>query len=300
MNVLSLFDGISCGQVALNRAGIDYRKYYSSEIDKSAIQVTQKNYPKTIQLGDVTEWECWNVENIDLVFAGSPCQGFSTVGKQLNFDDPRSKLFFNFMDILKDVQPKYWLFENVVMADDVRDAISDMLEVEPIMIDSQLVSAQIRRRYYWSNIPDLDLPRNKNISLESILENDDFKNPASVVGRRLDEHGLRKDYDKSIPLIQCLQVRKNKTKSPCLTTVTKDAVLSNLPHGRYTHAYDNHKSNWRHFTDTERERLQTLPDGYTEIMGKYNREKSIGNGWTVDVIVHLLKGITGEKEGVWI
>lgn len=115
MKILSLFDGMSCGQIALNRAGIKYNKYYASEIDKYAIQITQKNYPNTIQLGDITKWHKWDIESPDLIVGGSPCQGFSFAGKQLNFSDERSKLFFVFMDILKHYKPKYFLLENVKM-----------------------------------------------------------------------------------------------------------------------------------------------------------------------------------------
>lgn len=297
INVLSCFDGISCGQVALERAGIEYENYYASEIDKSAIEVTQHNYPKTIQLGDVEDWESWNLENVDLIMGGSPCQGFSVVGKRLNFDDPRSKLFFTFADILKHYKPKYWLYENVIMADDIRDAISEILDTQPVMIESADVSAQLRKRYYWSNIP-FGLPRKLTVNIEDILEHEGYKYPASIIGRRLDEQGYRKDHDESIPRVQCLSVRKGK-KAGCLTTVTKDSVVSKLPHGNYTDAYNTHKNSWRHWTPLERERLQTLPDGYTEIMGKYNREKGIGNGWTVDVIVHIFNSIDGGNT-VWL
>jgi len=134
MNVLSLFDGISCGQIALNRAGIKYDNYYSSEVDKSAIKVTQQNYPNTIQLGDITEIKGSDLPQIDLLFGGSPCQGFSRVGKQLNFDDPRSKLFFEFVRLLKETNAKYFLLENVVMKQEWQDVISEYLGVKPIKV----------------------------------------------------------------------------------------------------------------------------------------------------------------------
>lgn len=119
-NVLSLFDGMSCGQIALDRAGIRHDNYYASEIDKYAIKVAQANYPDTIQLGDVTKWRTWDLPQIDLLIAGSPCQGFSFAGKQLNFQDPRSRLFFEFVDVLKQRQPKWWLLENVRMKKNIK------------------------------------------------------------------------------------------------------------------------------------------------------------------------------------
>lgn len=289
--VLGTFDGISCGQVALQRAGITYDKYYASEIDKNAITITQKNWPDTIQLGDITKWRDWDIEKIDLIIGGSPCQGFSSAGRQLNFDDPRSKLFFEFVDIIHHYKPKYWLLENVVMKDEIRDAISDYLGVQPIFINSSLVSAQNRKRYYWTNIPNIVPPKDKGIRLSDILENDEYSYPASITGRRLKD-GVRKDYDKSVPITQCLQVRKDSDIVPCLTTVSKDAVVSKLPHGRYAGAYDTSmREQWRDFTNLECERLQTLPDGYTEGISETQRRKAIGNGWTVDVIAHILRGI---------
>jgi DNA-cytosine methyltransferase len=171
--VLSLFDGMSCGQIALERAGIKVRKYYASEIDKYAMTITQKHYPETVQLGDIQKWEEWDIETPDLIIAGSPCQGFSNAGQGLNFDDPRSKLFFTFRDILFywiDRNPKLkWMLENVKMKQVWRDVITDQLGVEPVLINSALVSAQNRQRLYWANwyIPQ---PEDKGIFLEDIVE----------------------------------------------------------------------------------------------------------------------------------
>lgn len=169
MNVLSLFDGISCGQIALNRIGISYDNYFASEIDKYAIKVTQHNYPNTIQLGDVTTVKGENLPKIDLLIGGSPCQGFSFAGKQLNFNDPRSSLFFEFVRLLKEINPKYFLLENVKMKKEYQDVISSYLNVEPIEINSSLVSAQNRTRLYWTNIEDITKPNNKNIQLQDVL-----------------------------------------------------------------------------------------------------------------------------------
>lgn len=161
---------MSCGQIALNRCGIEYNNYYASEIDKHAIKVTQHNYPNTIQLGDVTKIDCSMLPEIDLLIGGSPCQGFSFAGKQLNFEDVRSKLFFEYVRILEECKPKYFLLENVKMKKEYQDIISDHLGVEPININSNLVSAQNRNRLYWTNIPNISMPEDKNILLKDILE----------------------------------------------------------------------------------------------------------------------------------
>ena len=170
MNVLSLFDGLSCGQIALNRADIKYDNYYASEIDKHAIKVTQHNYPNTIQLGSVTEIKGSDLPQIDLIIGGSPCQGFSFAGKQLNFDDPRSKLFFEFVRLKNELNPKYFLLENVVMKQEFQDVITEYLGVKPIKINSKLVSAQTRERLYWTNIPNVKEPEDCGITLSDILE----------------------------------------------------------------------------------------------------------------------------------
>lgn len=169
-NVLSLFDGLSCGQIALNRVGIEYGNYFASEIDKYAIQVTQTNYPNTIQLGDVTKVKASDLPKIDLLIGGSPCQGFSFAGKGLNFEDPRSKLFFEFVRLKNETQPKYFLLENVVMKKEHEKVISEFLGVEPILINSNLVSAQNRKRLYWTNIPGLKQPVDKEIGWGEIRE----------------------------------------------------------------------------------------------------------------------------------
>src|SRR5690606_34169586 len=153
INVLSLFDGISCGQIALERAGIKVENYFASEIDKHAIAVTQHNYPKTKQLGSVLSVKGTDLPNIDLLIGGSPCQGFSIAGKKLNFEDERSKLFFEFVRLKNELKPKYFLLENVRMSDDIADAIDELLGVKRIFIDSRNFTGMIRKRYYWTNIP---------------------------------------------------------------------------------------------------------------------------------------------------
>lgn len=170
MNVLSLFDGISCGQIALNRANIKYDNYFASEIDQYAIFITQKNYPNTIQLGDVQNIKGKDLPKIDLLIGGSPCQGFSFAGKGLNFEDPRSKLFFEFVRLVEECSPTYFLLENVVMGKRYLNIISSYLLATPIKINSALLSAQNRERLYWTNIPNIKIPLNKGISLQSIIE----------------------------------------------------------------------------------------------------------------------------------
>lgn len=297
MNVLSAFDGMSCGQIALNRAGIKYDNYFASEIDKHAIKVTQTNYPNTIQLGDVTKIKAEDLPKIDLLIGGSPCQGFSFAGKQLNFEDPRSKLFFEFVRLVKELKPKYWLLENVVMKKEYEKIISEFLGVEPILINSNLVSAQNRKRLYWANF-EITQPTDKEINLIDILETDDSisqsairgirLNKATILGRRLNDRGVRDDYNKDVPITQCLEVRAtNINKSNCLTTVEKDNVLTTMPIGRHKDAFKNNLP-FRYYTLKEYCRLQTVPENYfTNIVSESQAKKMLGNGWTVDVIAHI-------------
>lgn len=301
-NVLSLFDGMSCGQIALNKLGIEYENFYSSEIDKNAKRVTQHNFPNTIQIGDVTQIKGENLPKIDLLIGGSPCQGFSFSGKGLNFEDPRSKLFFEFVRLVKETKPRYFLLENVKMKKEYEQVITDYLGVEPIEINSSLVSAQNRVRLYWTNIPNIQQPEDKGIGLIDILEDDEKMNPgairgrnlnkATILGRRLNEEGKREGYNMSIPITQCLEVRATNTnKSNCLTTVAKDNVLTTMPIGRHPDAF-NKKLPFRYYTSKEYCRLQTVPDDYFDGVASENQiRKMIGNGWTVDVIAHIFKNM---------
>ena len=377
MNVLSLFDGMSCGQLALERANVSVDNYYACEIDKYAIQIAQKNFPNTIQLGDVTDIDYDDLfyeEKIDLLMGGSPCQGFSFAGEQLAFDDPRSKLFFEFIRARDFLQPKYILLENVRMKKQFEDVITEHMGFPPQLLNSSSLSPQNRWRNYWFGmlingkyeqiiIPPME---DKGLVLKDILQTDHdeppvpinernarhHKNPnqkalcatasmykgagnngmtlvdrlipvgqaeeyahynyratkevyhmdgkaptlltmqggnrepkvatyspkgGRIVNRRLDANGVRKDYQMDLPLEPQVEVRSDD-KTNCLTTVQKDNVVVE-------------GMTWRKLTPIECERLQTLPDNYTEGVSKTQRYKMIGNGWTVDVIAHILKGI---------
>ena len=363
--VLGLFDGTSAGQIAIrDRLGIDVAKYYAAEKDPYAIKIAQKNYPDTIQLGDVNNWREWDIDwqFIDIVMGGFPCQAWSVAGQQQGDRDPRGQLFWVMLDIMKHVlkhnpNAKY-LMENVRMSNAFEKYITHHTEqalpnVNKYLINSSLVSAQNRKRFYWTNIEGIQQPKDRGIVLKDILEdgltdrtkshcldanyfkggnlksyfekhrrqlvfsNDQMchvgdadlkghgyvkrvyapegKSPslcassggnlepkvlvkgARMVGRRLDASGTRKDHDKSIAIKQMIEVRDDD-KTNCLTTVTKDSILVE-------------NMSWRKLTCLECERLQTVPDNYTEGVSKTQRYKMLGNGWTVDVIAHILKGI---------
>jgi site-specific DNA-cytosine methylase len=264
-SVLSLFDGMSCGQIALNRVGIEYDNYFASEIDKHAIKVTQANYPKTIQLGDVTKVKGSDLPKIDLLIGGSPCQGFSFAGKGLNFEDPRSKLFFEFVRLKNETQPKYWMLENVKMKAEHQNIISEILGVKPILINSSLVSAQNRERLYWTNVPITKLPTNKGLLLKDILEYGSGKKLTEQTAKR--PRTLR-------------NFRHSNQKAFCmLATMWKGSQSNGM-----TVVDDN---GLRNITPLECERLQTAPDGYTSSVADTNRYTMLGNGWTVDVIAHI-------------
>ena len=443
MNVLSLFDGMSCGRIALDRLGIKVDNYYASEIDKYAMKVSEANYPDIIQIGDVTKMNYEDLPQIDLIMGGSPCQGFSFAGKQLAFDDPRSALFFCFWRAVKHLKPKYFLLENVRMKKEYLDVISEYMGVEPIMINSALVSAQNRVRYYWTNIPGIEQPEQRGIVLRDILEtqtdekpvkdternqrhyrNDDEKSLCMTatmykgagnngmtlvqetydtpkqVGTAVDIKGhdqikrvyspngksstlttcggghrepkvavqsyrelrteeakrLRKEmrqktgkdhtpfrakklvpredgkvgtlttsltndhkisitydsitvdkekkqltikeatkkgyttiengdcFDMTFPNSKTRRGRNMKDKSNCLTAANYDYM-------RYEHSEEDKEVYWRKLTPVECERLQTVPDNYTNHVSNTQRYKMLGNGWTIEVIAHILKNM---------
>ena len=276
MNVLSLFDGMSCGQLALQRIGITNYRYYASEIDKYAIQVTQRNFPDTVQLGDVKAVNADSLPKIDLLLAGSPCQGFSFAGKQLAFDDPRSRLFFEFVRILRECKPKYFILENVRMKQEHLDVITEHVGVEPILINSALVSAQNRQRYYWTNIPNVTQPADKGLVLLNIIENDDVVDRDKARGHRQ-------------PKI--LQTARGNNKGGIKAENGKTPTISTRVWQDNNHLTDDEGITYRKLTPVECERLQTVPDNYTACVSNTQRYKMLGNGWTVDVIAHILQGI---------
>jgi site-specific DNA-cytosine methylase len=305
LTVLSCFDGISCGRLALERSGIVIDKYYASEIDRHAIKVAMKNYPDTVQVGDIRNVRGSDFRKVDLFIGGSPCQGFSFSGKQLNFEDPRSKLFFEFVRLIKEVKPKYWLLENVVMKQEYQDVISQHLGVEPVKLNSALTSAQNRVRLYWANF-EITEPTDQGIKLEDILEDTEMIGPsairgrrlnkATILGRRLDERGKRQDYDKSVPITQCLEVRAtNRDKSNCLTTVAKDTVLTTMEVGRHPDAF-NRKLPFRNYTKIERCRLMNLPDNYCDEISDNQTVKATGNGWEVGMVTHIFNQMAAQAD----
>jgi DNA (cytosine-5)-methyltransferase 3A len=408
LNVLSLFDGMSCGQLALQRAGVKVNQYYASEIDKYAMQVTQKNFPNTIQLGDVTKVKGSDLPKIDLIIGGSPCQGFSFAGKGLNFEDERSKLFFEFVRLINECKPKYFFLENVKMKKEHELVISQYMKVAPIEINSALVSAQNRVRLYWTNInekpyglfgdmmADIPQPKDKGILLKDILESDVpdkfylsdkmlqyFSNRAanfnqgkvnvreeegkascltsSMASCDISDNFIKVDtnlkksanQDKAncftaggnsgglhsdMTLIVASRGRNPENpksreiglnteqhleprfdgKTNCLTSVQKDNLVMLNERQKANHKNEDEKANtflstsWkgsqangmtlvgttkiRRLTPTECERLQTVPDGYTNCVSDTQRYRMLGNGWTVDVIAHFFVFLKGEEK----
>ena len=428
MNVLSLFDGMSCGRIALDRLGIKVDNYYASEIDKYAMKVSEANYPDIIQVGDVTQLDTSTLPKIDLIMGGSPCQGFSVAGKGLAFDDPRSALFFEFVRCVKELKPKYFLLENVNMKKEYLNIITEYMGVEGIKINSALVSAQNRQRWYWTNITGIEQPEQRGIVLRDILENDAEEPMYSNIYGGFGEKKPREHFDKSvtiransgggsipnvklkdfdknlarmttkegkaycltasyqaavphnslarsqrsmIPVItggalrarsvnaegknvacketkpkQMLELRKDD-KSNAISSVNKDSVVTetitidkdkkqliikeatkkgytiiedgdcfdmsyvksktrkgrnmkyksncltatSYNYMRFEYSEEEKEVYWRKLTPVECERLQTVPDNYTNHVSNTQRYKMLGNGWTIEVITHILKKI---------
>jgi len=384
MKVLSLFDGMSCGMIALDRLGIKVDTYYASEVDKYAIQVSQKNYPEIIQIGDVCNIKAEDYQDIDLILAGSPCQGFSFAGKQLAFDDPRSSLFFEFVRLLKEIKPKYFLLENVNMKKEFLDVISEQVSacypelpfgIERIKINSALVSAQNRVRWYWTNIPGVDQPEQKGIVLRDILEyrledntnaipdksqtiksqyyksskanfersgtfhatgipkkethdtpkqiataidvnghdilkrvySEDGKSPVVTTcgggntepkvvvqsyrevrteeAKRLRRESKQKTGKDHTPFRAKKIVPREDEKVGTVTPGLNNDHMISLTRDKDQDVY------WRKLTPLECERLQTVPDHYTDLVSNTQRYKMLGNGWTIEVITHILKNM---------
>jgi DNA-cytosine methyltransferase len=282
INILSLFDGMSCGQIALNKVGIEYGKYFASEIDKYAMQVTQNNYPNTIQLGNVTEVNGFDLPEIYLMYGGSPCQGFSLAGKQLNFDDPRSKLFFEFVRLLKETKPRYFLLENVNMKQEYQDIISEYLGVKPILINSSIFTAQFRDRLYWTNIPIKEPPQTTKIILKDILENDiEYTHKCDNIQLQKSPNGIE-NIKKGTSGFSWFYEQQTYTKNSLTRTLKAGGGSGNIPK-----VLNDDLTMFRKLTPIECERLQSVPSNYTNYVSNNQRYKMLGNGWTVDVIAYI-------------
>lgn len=317
-NVLSLFDGISCGQEALKRAGIEYENYYASEIDKNSIKVTQKRFPKTIQIGDVSKINLEELPEIDLILAGSPCQGFSVAGNGLNFEHPKSKLFFEFVRVLEEVKPKYFLLENVKMRNKWKDIITSFVGVEPIEINSSLVSAQHRRRLYWTNIPNIEQPKDRGLTLKNIEESNQtgvfIDHTVKTIPNYILKNGREIEFSKTLEKPYSFKEGRTEFGKAERKRLTKLLGRDTTPRNSKNKGYfpqSNKKANclvtsatildyiidtnshFRELTILEKIRLQTLPDDYFKDTGLSDTQihRALGNGWTVDVISHILSYI---------
>ncbi len=302
MNVLSLFDGMSCGQIALDKLGVKVDKYFASEIDKYAIKVAKANYPDTIHLGDVRDVKASDLPEIDLLIGGSPCQGFSFAGKHLNFDDPRSALFFEYVRLLKELKPKYFLLENVRMKQDSQDIISEYLGVQPVAVNSNLVSAQNRYRLYWTNIP-FDIPSDKGIVLKDILEHGvTDREKSHCIDANYFKGGNLKSYfekhrrqlvfsDEGLCHIGDADLKGHGYNRRVYHPDGKSPSLCAASGGNLEPKIIADSTSWRKLTPIECERLQTVPDNYTNHVSNTQRYRMLGNGWTVDVITNILKGL---------
>lgn len=278
INVVSVFDGMSCGQIALDELGIKVNNYFASEIDEKAIKVTMANYPNTIQLGDITKINGSEFSNIDLLIGGSPCQGFSFAGHQLNFDDPRSALFFEYVRLMKELKPTYFLLENVGMSKKSEAVITKYMGVEPITINSDVFTPQLRKRLYWTNIPQTWNERTKKFAekykyrfkLNDILESGNVdRDKAYCIDANYGKgSNLKAYYEKS----------------------RRQIVFVGKGEGKHE-VKDGKDYYYRLLTPTEVERLQGVPEGYTDHVAKIHRYHMLGNGWTIPVIKYLFKDL---------
>lgn len=290
MKVLSLFDGISAGRVALDRAGIPIESYYSAEIDDHAIKIAQKNFPSTIQLGDATRWQDWDIDfsSIDLIIAGFPCQSWSIAGSQGGVDDERGMLLHTMMDIFHHIQnlnPNLkFLFENVKMKKEFQEYVNRVIGVDPIIINSRLVSGQNRPRQYWTNIPNVIQPEDKEINLGDIIQK--YAEVGTDLHKEISKLYLSDKANDYMGRLRNGKPRWEYHKNPldgkaaCLTA----NMYKGIPYGVV-------KELGRRLHPVECERLQTFPDGYTEGVSMTQRFKALGNSWTVDVISHIFKGL---------
>ncbi len=280
MNVLSLFDGMSCGQIALEKANIKVDNYFASEIKKHAIEVTQYNYPNTIQLGDVTKIKGKDLPKIDLLIGGSPCQDFSRANKERKgLEGGKSSLFFEYIRLLNECKPKYFLLENVVMSEYNYWFICNELNCEPVRLCGSLVSAALRDRLYWTNIPPFSYDLTGRI-ISQITQPKDTKTTLQSV---LDSGYTNKRKHTCLTL-NCTSVRKKESMIHRLKTTGMTTIIYE------DQTFDTNKD-IRYVNQNELERLHNIPQGYTSIVNQNKACDLIGDGWTVDIVKHIFQGL---------
>lgn len=324
MKILSLFDGISCGRIALERAGIPVEVYYASEIKQDAIKVSKDNYLDIIQVGDITKLKGEDFSGVDMIIGGSPCQSFSNAGKKEGFDG-KSGLFYEFVRMLKEVKPKYFLLENVKMKKEWQDKITEILrEIYPntkvYNINSKLVSAQLRNRFYWTNIQNVTQPEDKGITLQSVLESGFTEREKARAILESESRPLRQKekmvrryfltgfttiiFDSEKTYLRVKEATKKgytdieqnqgvdlsyPTSKTRRGRAMRDKIHTIMESPQEYYLFDGESV--RYFTQLELERCQTLPEGYTKVLNRNQAAGVIGDGWTVDVISHILKFI---------
>lgn len=276
MNVLSCFDGMSCGQLALRMAGVKYQTYFASEVEKAPISVTQNNFPNTVHLGAIQGVTWFGMPRIDLLIGGSPCQDISNLNKfRLGLDGEKSSLFFHWYRLWRDLNPKYFLLENVVGKASAVRQISELLGVEPVKIDSSVFVPQSRNRYYWTNIPIAPLPSQDNRVLDDLLHSGQAKYIQSDSWHQWWERNKEMQIKKSYSTLDA-------QRAGCLTARMYASWNGN---------FITTNAGIRRLSPVECERLQGVPDNYSICATDAQRYKMLGNGWTVGVIAHILKGI---------
>lgn len=303
MNVLSLFDGMSCGRIALDRAGIEVDNYFSSEIKEYAIKVADITYPQDTKnrLGDITKIDGYALPKIDLLIGGSPCQDFSGANKErLGVDGVKSGLFFEYVRLLKETNPKYFLLENVRMKKEHQDFISEVIGCEPIVINSELVAPHLRHRLYWTNIPVAEMPKDKGLELNdflidgysdrekarTLLESDSrpLKNPLKMVHRYFNTGFTTLIFKNKEHYENIKEHFGTHFKGKTAKEIDELAKYMDLS------LYEG----LRYMNNREREACQNIPSGYTDSLTQNEAACILGDGWTVDVIAHIFKGL---KEG---
>lgn len=336
---LSLFDGMSCGQIALQRAGISVDYYLASEVDQYAMTVAKKNFPDMEHIGDVREVDGTTMVRPFILIGGSPCQSFSFAGKRKGMSTEQgeevttlerylelksegfafsgqSYLFWEYVRILQEARPKYFLLENVKMVKKWENVISNVLGVEPILINSALVSAQNRKRLYWTNIPGVGQPQDKGILLRDIIESGSvdrekslcvLSRVAGATAKRYLEKSMHQMVATNLELrpfresalchhvANATDIKGNESIKRIYAESGKAPTLTAMGGGHREPKVLSESVGWRKLTPLECERLQTVPDGYTEGVSNTQRYKMLGNGWTVDVIAHILSHIPEEE-----